>query len=83
MDIGERDSGRGERTLKRYSRMISYSALVSSTIRFVKPLFTKTLFQPVTASVSVNFYIKLSEKRIEAMTLDKLTVCTNDRMNSL
>lgn len=57
--------------MKRYSRMTSDSSLVSSTIRFVKPLFTKTLFQPVTASVYVNFYMKLSEKRIAGIKLDK------------
>ena len=57
--------------MKRYSRMTSDSSLVSSTIRFVKPLFTKTLFQPVTASVYVSFYIKLPEKRIAGMKLDK------------
>jgi hypothetical protein len=51
--------------------MTSDSSLVSSTIRFVKPLFTKTLFQPVTASVYVSFYMKLSEKRIAGIKLDK------------
>lgn len=36
--------------------MTSDSSFVSSTIRFVKPLFTKTLFQPVTASIFVSFF---------------------------
>jgi hypothetical protein len=36
-------------TLKRYARITSDSSFVSSTIRLVNALFTKTLFQPVTA----------------------------------
>ncbi len=36
-------------TLKRYARITSDSSFVSSTMRLVNALFTKTLFQPVTA----------------------------------
>jgi hypothetical protein len=43
----------GGLTLKRYCNSISDSSLVMPFIRFVKPLFTKTDFQPVTAIMSL------------------------------
>lgn len=42
-----------ELTLKRYCNSTSDSSLVTPFMRLVKPLFTKTDFQPVTAMVQL------------------------------
>jgi hypothetical protein len=57
--------------------MISDSSFVSSTMRFVKPLLTKTPFHPVTATNHVN-------QRIQPFgNIVLLTISSNNRVDSL
>jgi hypothetical protein len=61
--------------------MTSDSSLVSSTIRLVKALFTKTLFQPVTA-VNMSTCADYQGER-GCIGVWELTVGANDWVNGL
>lgn len=63
--------------------MMSDSSFVSSTMRLVKPLFTKTLFQPVTADVVVSYFYYYVNREWIIRVERKRTIGANDRMNSL
>lgn len=62
-------------TLKRYCNSTSDSSLVTPFMRLVKPLFTKTDFQPVTAIIQLEMSV-LFERFNQG-----LTISTNHRVN--